>query len=247
MGEVAKEDALLGGKVRLLQMPGGYRTAIDPVLLAAAVPANAGEAVLDLGCGVGAVSLCLHARLPGTHVTGLDMQKPLVDLARRNAVLNNCADDVRFVDGDLLNPPAEVPEASFDHVMINPPYLAANSGNPPPDAVKAAANVEGEAGLDDWAQAAHRALKAKGSVTFIHRADRIDDLLAALHDGFGELVIFPLWPAQGKEAKRVIVSARKGVASPARISPGLVLHEDDGRFTDQAQAVLTDAAAMSVS
>jgi tRNA1(Val) A37 N6-methylase TrmN6 len=240
------EDSLLGGKVRLLQMQDGYRAAIDPVLLAAAVPAKAGEVVLDMGCGVGAVSLCLHARVSGVTVTGLDMQKPLVDLARRNGALNNCGDDVLFVDGDLLNPPAEIPEASFDHVMANPPYLAANSGNPSPDAAKAAANVEGEAGLVDWVRAAHRALKARGNIAFIHRPDRVVDLLAALHGGFGELVIFPLWSAQGKEAKRIIIVARKGVASPARISSGLVLHKDDGSFSDQAQAVLKDAAALSV-
>ena len=241
------EDSLLGGKVRLLQMQYGYRTAIDPVLLAAAVRAKAGEVVLDLGCGVGAVSLCLRARVSGVTVTGLDMQKPLVDLARRNGALNNCGNDVRFVDGDLLTPPAEIPEASFDHVMANPPYFAVNSGNPSPDVAKALANVEGEAGLVDWVGAAHRALKARGSVTFIHRPDRVDDLLAALYGGFGELVIFPLWPAQGKEAKRVIVAARKGVVSPARISPGLVLHDYDGSFSDQAQGVLKGAAALSVS
>jgi tRNA1(Val) A37 N6-methylase TrmN6 len=240
------EDSLLGGKVRLLQMQDGYRTAIDPVLLAAAVPAKAGEVVLDLGCGAGAVSFCLRARIHGVTVTGLDMQKPLVVLARRNGALNNCGDDAHFFDGDLLTPPAEIPEASFDHVMANPPYFVANTGNPSPDAAKALANVEGEAGLVDWVGAAHRALKAKGSVTFIHRPDRIADLLAALYEGFGELVIFPLWPAQGKKAKRVIVAARKGVSSPARISPGLVLHEDDGSFSDQAQGILKDAAALSI-
>ena len=241
------ENSLLGGKVRLLQMQNGYRTAIDPVLLAAAVPAKAGEVVLDLGCGVGAVSLCLRARISGVTVTGLDMQKPLVDLARRNGALNNYGDDVRFVYGDILTPPAEIPEASFDHVMANPPYFAANSGNPSPDAAKALANVEGEADLLDWVGAAHRALKARGSVIFIHRPDRVDDLLAALYGRFGGLVIFPLWPAQGMEAKRVIVAARKGVASPARISPGLVLHEKDGSFSVQAQGILKEAAALSVS
>ena len=241
------EDSLLGGKVRLLQKQDGYRTAIDPILLAAAVPAKAGEVVLDLGCGVGAVSLCLHARISGLTVMGLDVQKPLVDLARRNSALNNCSDDVHFWDGDLLTPLEDIPVARFDHVMANPPYFAANSGNPSPDAAKALANVEGKAVLVDWVGAAHRALKPRGSVTFIHRADRVEDLLAALYGNFGKLVIFPLWPARGKDAKRVIVAARKGVSSPARISPGLVLHKDDGSFSDQAQGILKNGTALSMS
>jgi len=241
------ENSLLGGKVRLLQKLDGYRTAIDPILLAASVPAKAGEMVLDLGCGVGAVSLCLHARVSGLTVLGLDVQKPLVDLARRNSALNNCCDDVRFLDGDLLTPPADIPSGRFDHVMANPPYLAANSGNPSSNAAKALANVEGKAVLVDWVRAAHRALKPGGNITFIYRADRIEHLLVALHGGFGELVIFPLWPARGKDAKRVIVAARKGVASPARISPGLALHNDDGSFSGKAQGILNNAEALSIS
>ena len=241
------EDSLLGGKVRLLQKKDGYRTAIDPIFLAAAIPAKAGELVLDLGCGVGAVSLCLHARISGLTIIGLDVQKPLVDLARRNSALNNCGDYLHFLDGDLLTPLENIPVARFDHVMANPPYFAANSGNPSPDVAKALANVEGKAVLVDWVRAAHRALKPRGSVTFIHRADRVEDLLAALYGSFGELVIFPLWPARGKDAKRVIIAARKGIASPARISPGLILHKDDGNFSDQAQSILKKAFAITMS
>lgn len=241
------ENSLLDGKVRLLQKQDGYRTAIDPVLLAAAVPAKAGEAVLDLGCGVGAVSLCLHTRISGLKITGLDVQKPLIDLAQRNSALNNCEDSMLFVDGNLLNPLIGISEAKFDHVMANPPYYVADKVNASPEAAKALANVESEAGLVDWVRVAHQALKTRGSITFIHRTDRIPDLIDALYDSFGGLVIFPLWPSRGKEAKRVIVAARKGVASPARISPGLVLHKEDGSFSDQAQDILKNAAALRVS
>ena len=240
------EDSLLGGKVRLLQKQRGYRTAIDPVLLAAAVPAKAGEMVLDLGCGVGAVSLCLHARVSGLTITGLDVQETLVDLARQNSRLNNCENFTHFVYGDLLKPQKGLPEAKFDHVMANPPYFTPESGNLSQDTAKAIANVESEAGLADWIRAACRALKVRGRVTFIHRTDRVADLIAALHQSFGGLVIFPLWTTRGKEAKRVIISARKGVSSPARISHGLILHKKNGDFTDHAQAILRNAAALFV-
>ena len=47
------DDKFLMGRLRLLQPARGYRAATDPVLLAAACPAVAGESVLDLGCGLG--------------------------------------------------------------------------------------------------------------------------------------------------------------------------------------------------
>ena len=98
----ATADRLLGGRVVLAQPRQGYRAAIDPVLLAAATPAAAGERVLDLGCGAGAASLCLAARVPAVVVIGLELQPELASLAEQNAAANGLADRVRIVRGDLL-------------------------------------------------------------------------------------------------------------------------------------------------
>ena len=54
----------------------------------------------------------------------------------------------------------------------------------------------------------------------------------------GEIMLFPLWPKAGVPAKRVIVSARRGVKSPMRLQPGLVLHSADGGYTSKANDVL---------
>ena len=58
-------DQLLGGRVELRQPVNGYRAAIDPVFLAASIPAGAGDSVLDAGCGTAAAALCLVARAVG--------------------------------------------------------------------------------------------------------------------------------------------------------------------------------------
>jgi len=183
-------------------------------------------------------------RVQGLKVSGLDLQPQLVDLARQNADLNGCGDDVDFLAGDLLDLPGAIAGEVFDHVMVNPPFLEVGTGNPPPEPAKAMANVEGAAGLVDWVRVAARVVCHKGSVTFIHRGDRIDDLLAAFHGVLGATVVYPLWPGLGKPAKRVIVSGRKGVASPALISPGLILHEGDGGFSEAANAILRDGAEL---
>ena len=81
-------DTLLGGRVALQQPAVGYRVAIDPVLLAAAVPASPGERALDVGCGVGAGTLCLASRVGGLHVTGIEVERSLAQLASENAALN---------------------------------------------------------------------------------------------------------------------------------------------------------------
>jgi tRNA1(Val) A37 N6-methylase TrmN6 len=89
-------------------------------------------------------------------------------------------------------------------------------------------------------------VRPKGTVTFIHRADRIDALLGQLAGRAGGVVIFPLWPRAGQPASRVLVQARKQIATPARLAPGLVLHEADGRFTAAAEAVLRGGEALTL-
>lgn len=240
------EDRLLGGRVRLRQPVAGYRVAIDPVLLAAAVPAVGGDTVLDVGCGVGAAALCLAARVPGCRIAGIEAQRDLVRLASDNATLNEVAGRVTVMAGDLLRPPPRLEPGGFSHVMANPPFLERDRATPPPDPGKAAAQVEGEADLAAWLRFALTMVRSKGTVTFIHRADRIEHLLARLAGRAGEILIFPLWSGPEKEAKRVILRARKDVATPTRLLPGLVLHDAGGRYTPAADAVLRQGEALAL-
>jgi len=239
-------DTLLGGRVRLRQPAEGYRAAIDPVLLAAAVPARIGERVLDLGCGVGAAAHCLLARLAGVHVTGLEVQSEMARLARDNGVMNGWADRLQVVEGDVLEPPPDLAVESFDRVMINPPYVPADRGRPAPSAAKAAATRESGATLHDWLAAGLALVKPRGGLTLIHRADRLDEILHELHGKAGALRVFPLWPAAGRPAKRMLIAARKAVAGPLVLGPGLVLHQADGSYTAPAEAVLRDGVALEI-
>ncbi|MDF2764316.1 MAG: methyltransferase [Rhodospirillales bacterium] len=237
------EDTLLDGRVRLIQPAEGYRVAIDPVLLAASIPVGPGERVLDLGAGTGAAALCLAVREPACRVSGLERDLGMVRLAQASAERTGVAARVDFMVGDLMAPPPRLAPGSFHHVMANPPYLPPG-GAPSPQPGRAAAHVEGEAALEDWVRAALTMVRPKGTITFIHRADRLDALIAPFVGRAGELVLFPLWPEQGRPAKRILVRARKGVAAPARLAPGLALHAPGGGFSEAAEAVLRGGAGL---
>ena len=244
-------DTVLDGRVSIRQPASGYRAAIDPVMLAAAVPARPGETVLDVGCGVGTAGLCLAARVPEVLVRGIDLQRELIVLANASAGDNGLTDRVEFLLGDLLHPPVHLAVGLFDHVMANPPFIAAGRGHRPSHRGKATAVVEGEARFADWIRFCLRMVRPKGSVTVIHRADRLDEVLTAMAAGLGELVVFPLWPGLAPEpdggskpAKRVIVRGRKGLATPLRLMPGLILHTEEGLYTAAADRVLREGAAL---
>ena len=234
------EDALLGGRVQLLQPARGYRVAIDAVLLAAAVDAAPGQRILDLGAGVGAVGLCVAARLAGCQVVGIELQAVLAELAERNANLNGKADRVRTIVHDLAKPlPADL--GRFDHVVTNPPYLAAAVADPSPDPSKALATVESSADLARWLAVAAAAAEPAGTLLAVHRSDRLDEILGHLGRlGWGDVVVKRLPPAA-----RILVRARRADQATRRDAPPLTLHRVGGGYTDEAEAILRYAGALA--
>lgn len=248
--DMTTEDRLLGGKVRLRQSRVGYRAAIDPVLLAAAVDVRRGASVLDAGAGAGAVSLCLLARRPDLRLTGIEVDVQACALAEANGTMNGVGDRLRIRCGPL----GEICSAmaaegeQVDAVVTNPPYLTEAQADRSPSPDRQRSNVESagpEGDLASWIAACARPLRRKGALTLVHRADRLDDAILALRAAdFGEIAILPLWPHAGREARRVLVRARKGVAGPARLLPGLVLHLPDGGYTPAAESILREVMAI---
>ncbi|MFC7702933.1 tRNA1(Val) (adenine(37)-N6)-methyltransferase [Plastorhodobacter daqingensis] len=241
-------DAFLGGRVRAFQPRRGYRAAMDPVLLAAAVPARPGQELLELGCGAGVASLCLASRVPGLSLTGVERQPAYADLARRNAAENGAP--LTVVCADLQMLPSDLRDRSFDHVLANPPYYPAAAGTPARDAGREAALRE-ETPLKLWTSCALRRLRPRGWLTMIQAADRLSDLLVAL-DGAGSVTVLPIAPRLGRAAGRVIVQVRKQGRSPLRLLAPLVLHrgsrhEGDGEaHSPAAQAILREGAPLDL-
>lgn len=237
-GAALTEDRLLGGRIVVRQPRDGFRVAIDTVLLAAAVPAEPGERIFEPGAGVGAAALCLAARVPDVRVVGIELQPALVKLAGENARLNGMQASIDIMSGAVGAALPPRLSGQYDQVMANPPYLEAAAAQAPPDAAKAAAHVEGEADLSVWTGCAHQLLRRGGTLTMIHRPDRLELLLSALAGGFGGITVFPLWPHAGRPARRVIVRAVRGSRAPLILAGGLVLHEVDGGYTAAADAAL---------
>jgi tRNA1(Val) A37 N6-methylase TrmN6 len=237
------DDKFLCGRLRLLQPLKGYRAATDPVLLAAACPATAGESVLDLGCGAGAAALCLGQRVTGLALAGLELQPTYADLARRNAERNGIALEVH--EGDLTRMPSAL-RRDFDHVIANPPYYHAG-GSPSPVAARARA-MQVDTPLAAWVAAASRRLRPGGWLTLICGADGLPEVLAALAPKLGSAAVLPLAPREGRPALRILLQARKGGRGPFRLLAPFVIHHgaahdgDRESYTSAANAVLRDGA-----
>lgn len=236
------EDGLLGGRVRLRQPARGYRAGMDAALLAAAVEAKAGERVIEAGCGAGAVLMQIAARRPGVRLTGLERDPAMAALARENAALNGA--DAEVVEGDVAAGFRALGLEPFDHAVSNPPFFD------DPGALRAPAEGKRGAwmaddGLGAWTRFLLKAVREGGTITVIHRADRLADLLAGLGATAGSFAVRPVHAFADAPAKRVLVRAVKTGRAPLRLLPALVLHDrGGGKHTAEAEAVLRGEAGL---
>ena len=219
-------DALYGGRLTLAQPKKGFRVNLDTILLAAAATRQGG-ATLELGAGAGGVSLALAQECPDMAITAVELDPMMAALLRRNIQANNLAGQVSAVMADALSDDvwdAANLAGAFDQVVMNPPYHDAGS-TASQDARKSMAKASDD--LTPWVHAARKALKHKGQLVMISRVERSDQMIAALTHGFGEVTIRPVFARpDDAPAKRVLISARLGVAGGAEILPPLYIHQD---------------------
>jgi tRNA1(Val) A37 N6-methylase TrmN6 len=233
---------LLGGKVRYAQPRSGFRSGIEPVLLAAAVPARPGQRVLEAGSGAGAALLCLAARVTGISAVGIERDPGLVALAARNAEANAWS-ELAFLAVDI----AEAPDIGlFDHGLANPPYHAA-PGSASPDASRDLARRASPDLFRLWAASMGRRLRPRGTLTWIVSAAAVPACISALAAaGCAPSALLPLWPRAGEDAKLVLLRAVKGGRGRFRVLPGLVLHAEAGGFAPDAEKILRHGGGLAI-
>ena len=200
--------------------------------------------MLDAGCGVGGALLAAAARRPQAHFVGMERDPAAATLARRNVELNGLGARVDIVSGDVDQGFRTLGLEPFDAVMANPPFFDDPATIRGPHAAREGAYMA-EGGLAAWTGFLLKAVREGGSITVIHRADRLADLLSGLGAKAGSFRVRPIHPFAAEPAKRVLVRAIKTGKAPLILLPPLVLHDrEGGKHTEAAEAILRGDAAL---
>jgi tRNA1(Val) A37 N6-methylase TrmN6 len=99
--------------------------------------------------------------------------------------------------------------------------------------------------LSDWLKIGLQRTVSGGFFATILRTDRLNEALSVLPER--GVCVLPLWPRAGEMSKRVIVQVRKGSGTPFALLPGLVLHQENGAWTSESEAVLRRGEALALS
>jgi tRNA1(Val) A37 N6-methylase TrmN6 len=245
------EDAILGGRLVLLQPLKGHRVGHDASLLAAACAAHRGEHLVDLGAGVGAAGLAVARRIEDLSVSLVEIDSQLAGLARDNIARNGFSERVRAVCLDVAAAPAVFAAAklglgSADRVLMNPPFNTAQ--NPSPDGGRRLAHSATDDTLATWLAAAARLLRPGGTLTLIWRADGLGEALAAaVAADFGAVTVLPVHPKPDAAAIRVLIRAVKASRAALALLPGFILADALARPTTETEKVLREGAVLPLA
>lgn len=234
---MSEPEILWPGGPKLLQAR-HFRLGTDCVLLADFVnTAGAGRGI-ELGCASGAAMLLLLKRTEKLHMTGLEIVPEAAQLARENMALNGLTERSEIITGDIRNHRAFFRAGSFDLLVCNPPYFPLNSGALPQDTERAAARSELLCTLPEICAAAAFLLQTGGRACFVHRPERLSELLACLTAAGLEPKRLRLVCRDAQAAPSlVLVEARRGGKPGLTIGPALFLQNPEGTESDEYKRI----------
>ncbi len=225
------DDLLLNG-LELIQNPDKFCFGVDAVLLSDFVKVRPGEQLLDLGTGNGIIPVLLSAKTKAGHLTGLEIQDDIAEMARRSIAHNHLEERIDIVTGDIKEAAEIFKPAFFDVITTNPPYMLADHGLRNPDDAKAIARHEVMCSLDDILRESMRLLQDKGRFYMVHRPFRLTEILIKMnYYKIEPKRIQFVHPYIDREPNMVLIEGVRGAKSHVKIEPPIIMftRTEDGQ------------------
>lgn len=244
---IQETDLLLPGEraddlqykgLKVIQNPDKFRFGTDAVLLASFTRIQRNAKVADLGTGCGVIPLLLSGRVQTAHITGVEIQPDIADMARRSVSLNGLNGRIEIVNTDLKDSPELLGKARFTCVTANPPYRKRGSGMGSVSEHERIARHEVLCTLEDVVTAASALLANCGRFTMVHQAERLADIMCALRAVKLEpkrlRMVHPAW---GKAPNLLLIEALKNGGAHLQVMPPLYVHDEKGDYTDEMKEI----------
>lgn len=221
----------------IIRNPQLFSFGTDAVLLSHFADVGAAQRVVDLGTGCGIIPLLLCAKRPDIHVTGIEIQSAVADMAQRSVALNKLEQRIRIICGDIKDAGKHVPHG-VDAVVCNPPYEKYGAGKPIDNAHVRIAKREIKCTLEDVVGAAAKLLRTGGRMFIIYRTERFAELLACMRAKKIEPKRIQLVaPHIDKAPKFALVEGRAGARGGVKFAPTLAVYQKDGAYTEELKRI----------
>jgi tRNA1(Val) A37 N6-methylase TrmN6 len=230
-------DDLLTHGLKIIQSDEVFSFSLDAVLLARFCSVPPRGRIMDLCSGNGVIPLLLTTRTKA-HITAVEIQPRLADMASRNVRMNRLEEQIRLLHGDLRELPRDIGFGTYDLVTVNPPYLPVPAGDQNVNEHFAAARHEIYCTLEDVLACCSRLAKSGGKVAIVHRPQRLVDICTLMR----EYRIEPkrirfVHPRAGEEANMVLVEGMRDGKPEVRTQPPLYVYKNGTEYCDELMSV----------
>jgi len=198
--------------------------------------------LLDIGCGVGIISLLLKRDFDvDTYI--VDKQKIMLKYAKINFDINNLEIKKSYF-GDILNLDIE---EKFDFIVSNPPFYNSKSVTQSNKREINIARYSHHLPLEKLIERVKKLLKPRGRFIFCYDAKQSDKILSLLikYKINPEVLQF-VHPKIDRNSKLIMVEARLNSKSMVEIRPPLIVFDKDSNYTKEAKEAFINASTYTI-
>ncbi|MDD3304344.1 MAG: methyltransferase [Clostridia bacterium] len=239
-------DELGINNLKIIQNKEYFCFGIDSVLLANFVVSNSSKnVILDLCSGSGVIPVILSAKKKYKQIFGVELQDEMVDLFKRNILLNQLGMKIIPIQEDIKNV-KKIRETimqlgyngAVDIIVCNPPYKKQKTGVSNSNNIKYIARHEVMCELEDVFETSSELLNTKGKLYLVHKPERLVDLLAIARKYQLEAKRIQLiQPTLKLKPSIVLVEYVKNGGNEIVIEKPLIEYKENGEYTEELLAI----------
>lgn len=230
-------DLLNYNNLKIIQDSNWFSFSLDSVLLANFVKPKNNMNIIDFCTGNAPIPLFLSTKIKSnkSKIIGVEIQKPVYELALKNIKMNNLEDQIEIINDDIKNIYRIYDSDTFDLITCNPPYFKVNKGSKVNENdIKAIARHEIKLQLEDIFKVAKKLLKNNGKISIIHRTDRLIDIINYMQkNNIEPKRIKLIYPFSKSVSNLVLIEGSKDGKKGLMIENPLIVHNDDGSYTKE--------------
>lgn len=227
---------LLGYKnLKIYQDTDMFNFSLDSVLLANFVTLNKNiKKILDIGTGNAVIPIILSTKT-NSQIDGIELQKQSYLLAKKSVEYNHLSDRINLINQDVNVYATECETEKYDVIVSNPPYFKVDeNSNLNNKECKTIARHEIALNLDDLFKISKKILKNNGTISIVHRPDRLIEIIETMKKyNIEPKKLQFIYPKQNKDSNMILIEGRKNGSTGLKILKPLIVHDDDNNYTKE--------------
>ena len=216
-----------------------FKFSLDSVLLVNFVTLNLRcKKIIDLATGNAPIPMLLFYKTKA-NIDGIELQNCVYKLACKSIYDNDMNDRIKVINGDVRKISDYYSSDIYDTVLCNPPYFKTKiDGYVNDNEVKMKARHELILEVDDVLRAARYLLKNGGNFAMVHRSERFIEIITKLKNyNLEPKKVRFVYPRKGKNSDLFLIEAVKNGNSGLKVMEPLIIHNDDGSYTDEVSSM----------